>query len=90
MFGEKYPWGRRPRDGFNGPRWTRYGPRRLRRPQTAPTALDGPRQPPTRDFDFNNFLFKKFVISIEKYLLCIDLNCFGKNCARKSKFQYMV
>ena len=40
--GEKFPWGRRPRYGPDGPQWPRYGPTD---PDGPVTALDGPRRP---------------------------------------------
>ena len=58
MLGEKYPWGRRPRMDPDGP-------------ATAPTALDGPQRPRRGILIFTIFI-QKFVISIEKYLFCID------------------
>ena len=45
MLGEKYPWGRRPRYGLNGPLWTHMDPLRPQRTPTAPDGPDGPRRP---------------------------------------------
>ena len=58
MLGEKYPWGRRPRMDPDGP-------------ATAPTAPNGPDGPQRGNLIFTIFI-QKFVISIEKYLFCID------------------
>ncbi len=74
MLGEKYPWGRRPRMDPDGPATAPTapngpnGPNGPQRPPTAPNGLVGPRR---GNLIFTIFI-QKFVISIEKYLFCID------------------